>query len=317
MRNITPFMLFVLLLIAGEASAQLRWLDGDVEAALARSGETGKRVLVYVTASWCPACQNLKREVLDAPTHAPLLETFERVTVDFDKESSRRWVRDLVILGLPTAVVLDSRGQPVGRIRGYEGASPWTTALAHLRSASDLRLDLEAAAQTDATSLATQLDLARVRLERGDAAAALTALQGLAEAGHPETSPEALFIMGRYHHRVMRDPESARPLWRRLALGFPKSPFASGAWWWYARSEAETGHPSIGMLALMDAARERPEDPRAARRAVSFAQRHPALFSALKPALYDLVTRSLERTPDAKERADLQETLDMLAPPAP
>ncbi len=304
--KITLLVLGSFCLMATEASSHGSWIEGDVDEAIARSGRSDTRALVFVTASWCPACQALKKDVMEAPVHQELLDEFVRVRVDFDEASSHRWVEELVILGLPTVVVLDTQGKPVGRIRGYTEAASWTAELSRLRADQDRRAELERAAQAHGADTTAKLELARLLLERGEAQTALPVLRALSATDEPSVAPEALFVLGRYFHRVKRDPVRARPIWRELAVRFPDSPAAPGAWWWYARAEAESGHAGGGARALLDAANRRPEDAARVLTAAAFVRKHPQLISVVGDELFACVTRTLARTTDTKERGSLE-----------
>ena len=292
-------------LLTTQAHAETTWIQDDVAKCLSDAERSGKRALVFVTASWCPSCQELKREVFNDLTHRPILDKFERVRVDFDKKDNHRWVKELVILGLPTVVVLQPDGTPVGRIRGYEGAGPWTRELDQLSAAADRRADLERDAKLPGASLPTQLKFARMLLERGEEAEALAHLDRLSGSSDATTAPEALFVLGRYFHRGRLDPAKARPLWRALAIGFPESPYAPGAWWWYARAESESGQPGSGARVLLDAATDKPEDSGRVRRAAAFLKKHPRLLESVTPELREVIDTSLASAQSADEREAL------------
>ncbi len=50
--------------VAGAAS-EIAWRQGDVEDALAEAKETGKPVLLYWGAVWCPPCAQMKATLSD------------------------------------------------------------------------------------------------------------------------------------------------------------------------------------------------------------------------------------------------------------
>jgi thioredoxin-related protein len=303
-------------LVVPSMGSSLPWIEGDVEGAIEAARSQDKRVMVYVTASWCSSCQALKREVLEVPAHGELLGEFVLVRVDFDLEASRRWVEALVILGLPTVVVLDSGGRPVGRIRGYGDAESWTRELAALGEKADGRQAIEAAGREPGARPDAQLMLGRLLLERGETQDGLAMLRAVATGGHEVAAPAALFILGRFHHRVRRSPESARPLWRELAIRYPKSPLAGGAWWWYARAEAEAGSPGIGARALLDAARSSPGEAPPIRRAAAYLEKHGSLAPVMKSEVLAGVERTLSALGDEGQREPLEALrARLLAPP--
>ena len=60
----------------------------DYKSAYKVSIETGKPLLVYITASWCSPCQKMKKNTLDPMRKAGLFDEFSFAKVDFDKNSS-------------------------------------------------------------------------------------------------------------------------------------------------------------------------------------------------------------------------------------
>lgn len=258
-----------LLICAGTPTGTARAADvswgGDVEAALARAAQTGQRVLLEFDANWCPSCRQLEREVLHAPEGAALARQMIPVRLDFDAPANRRFVERYVVLGLPTVVVLDAHGTQVGRIMGYEGKDHWLgQARAALEAGDPLPALRAAVARTPDDHVAT-LALGRALLVRGEKDEGERLLESLLwqddqdDKKAREAAAEALFVLGRYYHRVRRQPSTAHYIWRALAQGHPDSPWAAGAWWWYARAEAEQGRPGNGLKALRARAHQKPQ----------------------------------------------------------
>lgn len=269
---------------AGKSASGLRragtegvvFVAEDLGTALARAKKEGKRVFVDFDASWCPSCRKLESEVLATPAGRTLLQGLIAVHVDFDDEKNRRWVERYVILGLPTAVVLDGDGEQLVRVMGYEGKDAWTTPFRAALTAKDPLPGLRAAFAAQPGDDGTRLALGKALLVRGKQKEAEAVLEPLlfatlgridGEDAHAkerrdhskERAAEALWALGRYHHRVRRDPATAQHLWRELATRFGKTSWAGGAWYWYAKAQVELGRPEAGAAAFAGLHRRQPE----------------------------------------------------------
>ncbi len=271
--------------------AGVRYFNGDLGEALAHAAKTGKRVFVDFDASWCPSCRQLEREVLATPEGSRLLSGLVAVHVDFDDEKNRRWVEKYVILGLPTAVVLDAQGEQLVRVMGYEGKQAWTAPFQAALSAKDPLPGLRAAFAAKPGDDGTRLALGKALLVRGKREEAEATLEPLLFAPlgriagddahakerrdhQKERAAEALWVLGRYHHRVRRDPGTAQHFWRELATRFGKTSWAGGAWHWYAKAQAELGRPEAGAAAFAGLARRKPEDAVPLQAWLDFARKH-------------------------------------------
>lgn len=244
------------------------WQQLSIRQALDRAAAEDRRVFVKFDAEWCSYCRKLDDEVLSTAEGAAVTADMIAVSFDFDDEENRALVEQYVVLGLPTSLVLTADGSQVGRIQGYHGRQEWVAELVAASSAEDpvpgLR-EAYAAAPRDA-SRALRLGealLVRGMPEEGEALLERAAW-GAGEGRNVDPSEaadvgaEALFVLGRYYHRVRRDPRTARHLWRELAARYPGSDWAGGAWWWYAKAEAEIGQVALGAAVLRRRAEANP-----------------------------------------------------------
>lgn len=239
------------------------WSDEAFDAVLERAARANQRVLVKFDATWCTVCRQLEREVLDTADGAELTEDLIAIRVDFDDPDNRPLVERFVVMGLPTVLVLTPDGVQVGRIQGYESREAWLEQARAARTAEDPLPDLRAAYERAPDDAARMRELGEALLVRGDPDGGVELLERAALTDGDDAA-EALFLLGRYHHRVRRDPATARPLWRELALRFPDGAYTAGAYYWYARAEVELGHEAQALYALNRYADARPEDPAAA-----------------------------------------------------
>ncbi len=89
------------------------WRD-DFASAIDESNSTGKPVLVVFSASWCPPCKIMKREVWPDPTVAAAVEAdFVPIYVDVDLKQHSSVVSRYQVRSIPTILIVDGQGDIV------------------------------------------------------------------------------------------------------------------------------------------------------------------------------------------------------------
>jgi thioredoxin-like negative regulator of GroEL len=118
------------------------WFAGEVGAAFDAAKRSGRPLLLYWGASWCPPCQQLKSTVFSRPDFIARSRLFVPVYLDGDDEGAQKWGEQFRVLGYPTVVVLDAERHELMRIAGGMDLEQYTTvldtALAHLDPADAL-----------------------------------------------------------------------------------------------------------------------------------------------------------------------------------
>jgi len=112
-------MLIVSLLIPIPSfAAEVAWVK-DFDVALKQAAEQRKFVVLDMSASWCGFCRRMAREVYPDPKVVEFSRShvFIRLFVDTDPQGPELDAR-FQPPGFPTIVVLNSRGQEVGRLIG-------------------------------------------------------------------------------------------------------------------------------------------------------------------------------------------------------
>ena len=255
-------------LACSHSLAAIPWHKGSLASAKASAKKQNKRLLVKFTADWCSVCKVLNKKFLLTQAGIQMTQDMVAVEVDFDAPENRHLVEKYVILGLPTTIVLKPDGREAGRIMGFDGAAAFAKSLEQLKRGEEALSHLEAELRKHSADPTAMRLLGQALLERGDRARGEALLERVTWlAPSSEAAANALFVLGRYHHRVRRDPKQARHIWRELATRFPASSWAPGAWWWYARAQAELGRPATGSYALAQLS-SRQEDPKTAARAL-------------------------------------------------
>jgi hypothetical protein len=228
------------------------WMNGTLSSLLAKEGGLTKPILVKVDAAWCPGCRNLDREIFGSKLGSKVLEGRHALKVDFDDQRNRPVIERYAILGLPTVLLLSPEGKEIGRVVGYPGSKKWLAKFNEISSVGDGLAGLEDRFQKKSDDPAVVLRLSKTLLNRGLRKRAIALLETVSwlPGATDDQKAESLFVMGRYFHRVRRQPDVARHIWRELATRYPVNAWAGGAWWWYARAQAELGRHQVGQESL-------------------------------------------------------------------
>jgi len=121
--------LLIVLIVAGVGlggwkllASRSIWLN-DVDEALLIAQASGKPMLVFFTADWCPPCRQLKSGPLKDPqVKSYLVENYVPVKVDLTDRSGpgAMSAAQTGVTGIPTMILYDTQGRETDRFIGGE-----------------------------------------------------------------------------------------------------------------------------------------------------------------------------------------------------
>ncbi|HWK53335.1 MAG TPA: thioredoxin family protein [Hyphomicrobiales bacterium] len=105
---------------ASSAAAQIDWREEDVLAAFAEATDSGRLVLLYWGAEWCPPCHRLRAGLFQDPAFIARTRDFVPVYLDGDSTGAQRWGEHFAIQGYPTLIILRANQSEITRLSGGE-----------------------------------------------------------------------------------------------------------------------------------------------------------------------------------------------------
>ncbi|MEZ6132103.1 MAG: thioredoxin family protein [Planctomycetaceae bacterium] len=105
----------------------VRW-QTDFRTSVQQSLQSGRPLLVQVTAEWCSYCQKMKNDTLVQPV---VVNDINRgfVSVMLDADTNKQLVQQLQVKSLPTTLVILPSGRIVERMEGFQSSSQMQTML--------------------------------------------------------------------------------------------------------------------------------------------------------------------------------------------
>ena len=232
MNRVATLVLVTVGILSAPARA-MTWADGSFEQALQRAKAGNKWVLVDVYATWCGPCHQLDAEVWPREEVGRALEPqFVPLRRDGEEGEGAALAKRYHVVGFPTVLVIDSAGNEVDRVMGFQPASEMVQTLTQLRAGKHTLADLEHKLAANPHDEALRLEVGTRHAMRGDAHAVeeLTAVVAGDAKNENKRAAQALLTLGKYYYlRGQKDDAHALQTLRELEKRFPSSEQAGEA----------------------------------------------------------------------------------------
>lgn len=130
--TLTTIASFAFITALSTPKRTLSWQKVPLETARELALKEGRPLLVDFTANWCVACKELDRHTFAEPRVAAEAGRFVAVKVDATNDEDpavQEAMRSLKVVGLPTVVVFDSKGQEAVRYTDFVPPDRFLTAI--------------------------------------------------------------------------------------------------------------------------------------------------------------------------------------------
>ena len=102
----------------------IHFFKGTFNEALIEAKKQDKLLFIDVYASWCIPCKQLKETTFkDEKVGSYFNSNFINVTVDAETNEGKKFVEKYAVLGYPTLLIIDARGNLIARNVGIQSAN--------------------------------------------------------------------------------------------------------------------------------------------------------------------------------------------------
>jgi thioredoxin-like negative regulator of GroEL len=113
---------FTITTVHADSKSSKPAFEKSYEAVLKKAKASGKPVIVIFSATWCPPCQAMKKDVYPSKEVAAYHDKFEWAYLDTDEASNAEAAKKHRVEGIPHIAFLKSDGQEIDKQVG--GSDP-------------------------------------------------------------------------------------------------------------------------------------------------------------------------------------------------
>lgn len=237
--------------VADVEAAGIKWRPSSLGEALKSARAEGSVVMVDVYADWCGPCHRLDEEVFNRDDVAGALKGAIPLKIDGEKGEGPRLVERYHVVGYPTILFLNSKGEEIDRVFGFMDAEAFKNVAANFISGkltlAHLRAELEKKPKDDELRYEVGKRLV-IRGELDEALPILKPIFGDDEGNEAGYVPAIHHLLGKYAYmRGKKDYKKAIEHLKAIVDGFPQSPEAASAPYDLAKAYHGLGDPDRTM----------------------------------------------------------------------
>jgi len=124
LRKLLPLLLVLLAACSpseNDSRAKIDWIR-DYHQGMQLAKETGKPVMVFFTADWCPPCRELKREVFSDSEIVEASRHLINIYIDADRDPDT--LRANYVREIPTIFFVNPEGEKIKLLKGVQTVRP-------------------------------------------------------------------------------------------------------------------------------------------------------------------------------------------------
>lgn len=132
MKKYLLIALFALFALGASAKGGVEFREGTLEEVMAEAVATEKLLFVELYATWCGPCRYMERVLATEEVGEYMNPRFVSVRYDVDKAMGALLAQSNGVRSIPTCLVLNGRGEEIGRIVGSNGPERFIAAMRRL-----------------------------------------------------------------------------------------------------------------------------------------------------------------------------------------
>lgn len=227
--RILPTLLALATTLALGATVHAADWHHDLDHALEDAGSCDGEILLDVYTTWCGPCRRLANEVFNTQVFADASAGMVLAKIDAESGDGPDVARRFAVVGYPTVLVLDPRGNEIDRLFGFFEAEEFASRLREIRygvpTVSEFLASYSAPAPDEVFSMTFDRGFDAASCGQYDVAdRLLETLVDLDADNSTGFASSALLVLGKYRHlRGGHDPDTAIRYFDRIIEQFPES----------------------------------------------------------------------------------------------